>query len=715
MTVPPDLPDLELLRRYRRAGCTEAFRALVERHAAMVCATARRILGNDLWAQDVMQTVFMDLARKGRALPDSIVPGAWLYRAACRHALNRSRSEQRRQRRAAAHLAMNEAQSPDQAWQDMMPHVDEALLSLRETDRIALVLRFLENRPLREVGLALGASEDTAQKRVNRALTKLRTFLLRRGVKVSAAMLGSAALRQSVEASAPIVVPAPVAATALSAGSSNASFLTAVICNVRAALIAAAAASLLCGIVWQRLADAANTRFAAAGASAAGDGSPPSQSKSAGRSGSSSQFPQLIPPATAEEAVALMLRLETLPDNHLTQLHKSWLASSTVLSHLPAARLAELLENCRNEKVQGTYGSLVFSLLAMSDPADATRRSLRFPMSWFRPVTNSCFAAWTNRDAGAAFQWLFTEGMSHPLLAAPPPRQSGQIRGKAAAERPYWLNMLADAVSAPLSEFTPNIPAVAARIAHIPEAFRRSLLAVDLNFGILPYSYDTEKKLRAHFTAAAAIADPEIRAGIERSIVAAYLSNQPDIREAEAMLSKVYPGGTDALNPASFVVGIEYKRDARGRAGRPAFRPPAAQAALDSAPDDVKGERLKEITAAVMEQAPSGDRTVTELEHWLDSLPPETQGLDAARATVFKRSLAAGGGFLDRIFHTRLSVQDPALHDALIGGWVQLMAQKGDREMLQYHLREGAAAKSWSPALRERVALILSTPPAPRQ
>jgi RNA polymerase sigma factor (sigma-70 family) len=714
MTALPDFPDLELLRRYRRTGCAEAFRALVERHGGMVCATARRILGNDLWAQDVMQTVFVDLARKGRALPDSIVPGAWLYRAACRHALNRSRSEQRRQRRAAEHLAMNEAQSPDQAWQAMMPHVDEALLSLRQTDRAALVLRFLENQPLREVGLALGTSEDTAQKRVNRALTKLRTLLLRRSVKISAAMLGSAALRQSVEASAPLVMPAPVASTALSAGSGNASLVTAVICNARAALIAAAAASLVCGIAWQRLADAANTRAPAASASAAGDGSP-SKSKAAGRSGSSGQFPQLIPPATAEEAVALMLRLETLPDNHLTQLHKSWLASSAVLSHLPAARLAELLENSRNEKVQSTYGPLVFSMLSMSDPADATRRSLRFPMSWFRSVTNSCFTAWTGRDAGAAFQWLFTEGMSHPLLSAPPPRQSGQIRGKASDEHPYWLAMLADAVSAPLSGFTADIAAVAARIAQVPQAFRRQLLAVDLNFGILPYSYDTEKKLRAHFTAAAAIADPEIRAGVERSIVAAYLSNQPDIREAEAMLAKVYPGGGEALDPVRFVVGIEYKKVRRGRAGRPAFRPSAAQAALDSAPDDTKSERLREITAAVMEQAPSGDHTVTELEHWLDSLPPETQGIDAARATVFKRSLAAGGGFLDRIFHTRLPVQDPVLHDALICGWVQLLAQKGDREMLQYNLREGAAAKSWSPALRERVALIISTPSAARE
>ena len=47
---------------------------------------------------------------------------------------------------------------------------------LREKDRRAIVLRFYEGRNLREVGLALGASEDAAKKRVNRALEKLRNF-----------------------------------------------------------------------------------------------------------------------------------------------------------------------------------------------------------------------------------------------------------------------------------------------------------------------------------------------------------------------------------------------------------------------------------------------------------------------------------------------------------------------------------------------------------
>ena len=66
-----------------------------------------------------------------------------------------------------------------------MPLLDEALLSLREKDRTALLLRFYENHSLREVGAAFGVSEDTARKRVQSALEKLTEFFKRRGFKTA--------------------------------------------------------------------------------------------------------------------------------------------------------------------------------------------------------------------------------------------------------------------------------------------------------------------------------------------------------------------------------------------------------------------------------------------------------------------------------------------------------------------------------------------------
>ena len=53
---------------------------------------------------------------------------------------------------------------------------------LGQKDHDALVLRFFENKTFAEVGATLGASEDAAKMRVNRALEKLRKFFAKRGV-----------------------------------------------------------------------------------------------------------------------------------------------------------------------------------------------------------------------------------------------------------------------------------------------------------------------------------------------------------------------------------------------------------------------------------------------------------------------------------------------------------------------------------------------------
>jgi len=51
----------------------------------------------------------------------------------------------------------------DPAWEQFAPLLDEAMTQLRDTDRDALVLRFFQNKSLREVGLALGVEERAAK------------------------------------------------------------------------------------------------------------------------------------------------------------------------------------------------------------------------------------------------------------------------------------------------------------------------------------------------------------------------------------------------------------------------------------------------------------------------------------------------------------------------------------------------------------------------
>ena len=85
-------------------------------------------------------------------------------------------------------------------WTHIEPLLDEAMHSLDETDRTAILLRYFENKSLREVGEALGASEDAAQKRVSRAVERLRELFSKRKVTVGASGLAALVSANAIQA-----------------------------------------------------------------------------------------------------------------------------------------------------------------------------------------------------------------------------------------------------------------------------------------------------------------------------------------------------------------------------------------------------------------------------------------------------------------------------------------------------------------------------------
>lgn len=196
--------DAKLLRDYAKHGSEAAFGELVARHVDLVYSAAlRQVNGDRHLAQDVMQRVFVDLARRAGALTTDVVLGGWLYRHTGFTASKIVRSEQRRRVREQEAVNMNALHNQsdtDAAWRQVAPVLDEAMQRLGARDRDAIVLRYFERRDLRAVGMALGTNEDAAQKRVSRALEKLRAFLTRRGITFSAAMLATTLASQAVTA-----------------------------------------------------------------------------------------------------------------------------------------------------------------------------------------------------------------------------------------------------------------------------------------------------------------------------------------------------------------------------------------------------------------------------------------------------------------------------------------------------------------------------------
>ncbi|MEO5803417.1 MAG: sigma-70 family RNA polymerase sigma factor [Verrucomicrobiota bacterium] len=176
--------DLDLLQEYAQRGSEKAFAELVARHLDLVYSAALRQVKSSQLAEDVAQSVFTDLARNVHQLKPDTVLAAWLYQVTRRTALNVSRAEGRRQAREqiAVELADMNANSSD--WTQIEPWLDEAMETLDEPDRAAILLRYFENKSLRHVGETLGVGEDAAQKRVSRAVERLREFFSKRNVTI---------------------------------------------------------------------------------------------------------------------------------------------------------------------------------------------------------------------------------------------------------------------------------------------------------------------------------------------------------------------------------------------------------------------------------------------------------------------------------------------------------------------------------------------------
>jgi hypothetical protein len=109
---------------------------------------------------------------------------------------------------------MNITNAPDASWQHIEPLLDEAVAELDETDRAAVLLRYFENQSLRAVGQQLGVSDDAAQKRVSRAVERLRKFFAKRGVSVGAGGLVVVISANAVQA-APAGLAVTISAAAL--------------------------------------------------------------------------------------------------------------------------------------------------------------------------------------------------------------------------------------------------------------------------------------------------------------------------------------------------------------------------------------------------------------------------------------------------------------------------------------------------------------------
>lgn len=210
--LPTD--DLGALHRYARTGDPRAFEVLVRRYQGMVLATCLRTLPSRADAEDAAQETFLKLAHAASAVRTNVA--AWLHGCAVRTSVDlvrkhgsRARAEAGAAEASVAGQAGADGAEPA-AWREIRPMLDAAIAALSEDDRALIVERFLAGRPEVELAREARVSPGTMNRRIDRALDRLRVKLVASGLGASGAIAGGVLLTEMLGKTLTAAGPVPV-------------------------------------------------------------------------------------------------------------------------------------------------------------------------------------------------------------------------------------------------------------------------------------------------------------------------------------------------------------------------------------------------------------------------------------------------------------------------------------------------------------------------
>ncbi len=179
-------PDAELIERWQ-AGDESAFETLIRRRGRGVSGLVLRMRGEREEAADVAQETFLSLHRHGRRFRREARFSTFVYRVAANAALNRRRTLGRKRAREQALARQQQAglelptphRDPEDATSggEIQKRVQQALLELPPSLRMAVVLYDIEGQSYSEIAEALRIPEGTVKSRIHRARSALRGLL----------------------------------------------------------------------------------------------------------------------------------------------------------------------------------------------------------------------------------------------------------------------------------------------------------------------------------------------------------------------------------------------------------------------------------------------------------------------------------------------------------------------------------------------------------
>ena len=181
-----DTEDVRLMRLVAR-GNTSAFEEVIERHQALVAGTVARMLGSNSDVDDIAQQVFIRVWKSAHRYVPRAKFTTWLLKITCNLVFNELR---RARRRAKVPLQSdpgteeiplkdetNPAPDASLLEDELQRAIEEAIMQLPESQRMALVLRRYEELSYEQIAEVLDLSVPAVKSVLFRARTELRSRL----------------------------------------------------------------------------------------------------------------------------------------------------------------------------------------------------------------------------------------------------------------------------------------------------------------------------------------------------------------------------------------------------------------------------------------------------------------------------------------------------------------------------------------------------------
>src|SRR6266545_5201693 len=183
-----DAEDVRLMRLVSQ-GDTSALEELIERHQALVAGTVARMLSSNSDVEDIAQQVFIRVWKSARRYVPRAKFTTWLLKITRNLVFNELRRSKRhahvslQSEPGAAELPLKDETNPTPDASlletELQQAIEEAIMQLPESQRMALVLRRYEQLSYEQIAEVLDLSVPAVKSVLFRARTELRSRLTR--------------------------------------------------------------------------------------------------------------------------------------------------------------------------------------------------------------------------------------------------------------------------------------------------------------------------------------------------------------------------------------------------------------------------------------------------------------------------------------------------------------------------------------------------------